>query len=76
MVRFMLWSSLAFWRMVGDDAGAVPTGTIFLWWDAQRKATIAFVVSMEVGTLGLELFTSNSPAAFRAATRISPGDGS
>ena len=62
--------------MVGDGAGAVPTEVIFLLWDAQRKGMIIFMVSMEVGTLGSELLVSNSSATFRAATRMSPGDGS
>ena len=37
---------------------------------------IIFMVSVEVGTLGSELFVSNSSAAFRVAMRMSTGDGS
>ena len=47
-----------------------------LFCDTQRKGMITFMVSMDVGTSGSELLTSNYPVTFRAVTKMSPGDGS
>jgi len=72
--RLKMWISFDLFVVAAETAGDVPTGSILLWWHAQRKFKI-YLAEVIASGVASSFVALNSSTAVSVAKNASAGDG-